>query len=49
MFKLERDVKISPSGQFSISIEAIAKLPSFKKDLACLKRIRLLLEARKKS
>lgn len=48
MNKLENDVKVSESGQFSVSIVAIAKLPSFKRDLACLQRIRKLLEARKK-
>lgn len=39
-YRLLNQVKISDSGQLSVSLDAVRELPSFQRDLDAVKRIR---------
>ena len=44
---LEGKVRVSDSGQFTVSIDAIRQLPTFSRDVKAVAKIREILEKRK--
>ena len=44
---LDHQVQVSESGQFTVSIDAVRKLPSFRRDVSNVAQIREKLQSRR--